>query len=161
MLPEAGGVRSKEDAIALAVSLARPVVRGMLPFDHAEAAIAATIGRAWRIGILPDDTDPAGLIEVAWHILRLNIDLQENKRDAVISAIVRTVRPLIDKQNPSHPRGFIRAEAHDINAEHGFLLSEAEVEEILVQQLHEWRARVMASQQPLYQQRRPRRYHAR
>jgi hypothetical protein len=159
MLPEAGGVRSKEDVIALAVSLARPVVRGMLPIDHAEAAIAAAIGRAWRIGILPYDTDPEGLIGIANHILRLNIELQENKRDAVISEIMRKVRPLIDKRLPL---GRVRAEAHDVNADGGSLLTEAEVEEAIVHMLYQARARaqarsgVMPPSKPPW---RPRRYH--
>jgi hypothetical protein len=143
--PQSGCVRSQDDAIKLAVSLARPVVRSLLPVDQAYATIAAAVGRGWRLGIL-ETPEPEGLIEVASHILNLNIEIEEDKRDAVMLEIGRCVRPLIDKQNPPVPRGVIRAAAHDINGERGFLLTEAEVEQVLIRQLQLWRQRVLASQ---------------
>jgi hypothetical protein len=149
--PTATGIRSKEDVIALAVSLARPVVREMLPLDHAQAAIAAAVGRACRLGILDDISDPEGLIDVANHILDLNITIQEDKRDAVTHAIARTIRPLIDKQQSI---GRLRAEAHDVNAEGGSLLSDAEVEQAVVHALYQARAR-LAPKPPFV----PRRYY--
>lgn len=151
--PQSGCVRSQADAVKLAVSLARPVVRSLLPVDQAYATIAAAVGRGWRLGIL-ETPEPEGLIEVASHILNLNIEIEEDKRDAAIALISRTIRPLIEKHMPL---GRLRAEAHDINADNGRLLTDQEVEQAVVHALYQARARVVgpAPQPP----KRPRRYH--
>ena len=136
--PQSGCVRSQSDAVKLAVSLARPVVRSLLAIDQAYATIAAAVGRGWRLGIL-ETPEPEGLIEVASHILNLNIEIEEDKRDAAIALISRTIRPLIEKHTPL---GRLRAEAHDINADHGSLLTEDEVGQAVVRALYQARARV-------------------
>ncbi|MGD0106886.1 MAG: hypothetical protein ABSC06_23035 [Rhodopila sp.] len=136
--PQSGCARSQDDAIKLAVSLARPVVRSMLPVDQAYATIAAAVGRGWRLGIL-EIPDPEGLIDFAAHILNLNIEIEEDKRDAAIGLISRTIRPLIEKHMPL---GRLRAEAHDINADHGSLLTDEEVRQAVIHALYQARARV-------------------
>ena len=104
--------------------------------------------------MLPADADVEALIRIDRHILGLNIDIQENERSKAMSAIERRVRPLIG-QDPPIPRGRIRASSHDINADFGFPLTEAEVEAVLVNLLYQWRARVLG-QRP---KKRPRRNH--
>jgi hypothetical protein len=148
-------VRSREQAVALAESLARPVVRDLLPLDQAEASVAAAIGRSWRLGLLDEGVDAEGLIDIANHILRLNVDIQESKRDQVVAAITRVLRPLIDQRQPI---GRLRAEAHDINAEDGSLLTEAMVEEVIVHALYQARAKHQANTPAAKPQWRPRRY---
>ena len=73
--PQSGCVRSQSDAVKLAVSLARPVVRSLLAIDQAHATIAAAVGRGWRLGIL-ETPEPEGLVEVASHILNFNIEIE-------------------------------------------------------------------------------------
>jgi hypothetical protein len=136
-----GGIRSRNDAIALAVSLAQPVIRQRLDADLAEATLAACIGRAWRLKFI-DDVAEMDLIPVAVHILRLNIDMLEDKRDAISSAINRALRPMIDR---AEPLGSLRAEAHNINADADALMSEDEVEQAVVHALHQAKARIQGT----------------
>jgi hypothetical protein len=140
-------------SVALAVELARPVVRSMLPLELAEAALAVALAREERAGTSPG----TGSFDEKWridcHILRLNVEIQEDARDKAIGIIVRRIQPLIDSYSPI---GRVRAEAHDVNADRGFMLSEPEVEGVIIQALYRAEAKVRA-QSP----RRPmRRYHA-
>lgn len=142
--PGASGIRSKEDVIAMAECLARPVVRSLLPLDQACATIAAAVGRGCRLGFL-DAGDPQGLIETAEHILNLHIGLLEDKRLRIVCDIERVVPPMITRHEAI---GRIRAEAHDINAAVETVCTEAEVERLIVHLLYQARARINAGRKP-------------
>jgi hypothetical protein len=133
------------DVTALAVQLARPVTRGMLLIEEAEAAIAVSCMQAARAGTLPGAGNVDDVVRIATHILHLNIEQQGNARDLVASAIGRVVKPLIDKFVPI---GRLRAEAHDINADHGTLLGESEVEQVVIDALYRARARIRSREAP-------------
>lgn len=143
-------------AIALAVSLARPVVRGMLSIAQAEAAIAVSIAHDIRTGELPPGTDLEWHIKINSHILAVNLAHLSDRADLASHAICRGIRPLVDR---ARPVGQVRAEAHNINADRGFVLTEQDVERALVSELYRARSRagVASHQKPL---RRPRRFHA-
>jgi hypothetical protein len=132
-------IRTHEDVVNLAVSLARPVVRSMLPLAHAEASIAAAVGRAFRLGLIASPDGPDGVIGVANHILHQNIKSQEDRRSAAVAAIALQVRPLIEQHAAI---GRIRAEAHDVNADGGMMLTEDDVESAVVHALYVARAKL-------------------
>jgi hypothetical protein len=142
--------RTQADVIALAQSLARPVVRNMLPLAQAFATIAAVVGRGCRLGLLQVE-DPQGLIETAIHIMGLHIEQQETNRDNVVSDINRRLWPLIDQRVPANR---LRAEAHDLNGEAALLLTEAEVEQAIVDLLYRARGQARGKAPRM-----PRRYH--
>jgi hypothetical protein len=140
------------DPGALAVSLARPVVRGLLPVDQAEAAIAVALRNADQ-GALPGIGTFEERLKIDCHILKINVDLLEARRCQIIGAITSTLRPLIAKLVFI---GRLRAEAHDINAEGGGLLTDADVEAEVVHLLYQARERITGKQPP--PKRRRRRY---
>ena len=107
---------------SLTQSLARPIVRGLLPYECAAEAIALAIYRE------PAVTDVAGALPVWLHILDLNIHNAEVGRDAARSMVKRAMRGLIPLHTP-WPK--LMAEAHDINGAAGFPLSEAEVSDVV------------------------------
>jgi hypothetical protein len=104
----------------LTKSLARPVTRGLLPEEHAHAAIAAALART-----TPPSMDLSAQIKVWDHILDLNIRNLEARRDIARAAIARVLRPLIAIRAPKRQ---LLAEAHNTNADHGRVLAEDEVE---------------------------------
>ena len=122
------------DPTALANSLAVAVVKGFLPMHRAEAAIAATIGTAWRKGDLQDIPDPTVLIHSGCFVLERKVEELESRREMVMEAMIAMAEPLIEAQTPIRR---IRAELHDINGEAGFPLLEAEVEQGIISLLHE------------------------
>lgn len=115
-------------SVALAVELARPVVRSLLPLASAEAALALALVREERAGTSPG----AGSFDEKWridcHILRLNVEIQEDARDKAIEAIARVIKPMIRAHLPWN---HLLAAAHDINGRTGFLLLEPEVAKIV------------------------------
>lgn len=111
----------------LTQSLARPVARGLLPPEHAHAAILAALWRVWTPGV-----DLAGQLTMWLHILALNIENLQIKRDAATGAVKRALKPLIVLHRPWN---VLMAEAHDANSARDFPLSEAEVSEIVRQEV--------------------------
>jgi hypothetical protein len=103
---------------ALTKSLARPVVLGMLPRPHAYGAIALVVARDHTIA------DLAGAMAAWDHVLDLNIKNLETLRCLVEAAIKRALRHLIRRRAPW---GQLMAQAHDINGDAGFPLTEGEV----------------------------------
>jgi len=110
----------------LAISLARPVVRGYLtPYD-ARCAIAVHTARAEREGRL--GYDPDHVISFGRFLLASQIKQLETKRSVTALHIVQRIRPLIATKRP---RNEVRAEAHDVNGAEGFPFAEPEVEGIV------------------------------
>jgi hypothetical protein len=111
----------------LAASLARPVARGLLAIEHARAAIAVAIIKGVRDGTSPGTGTLEEKLNIDRHIFDLHLQIEAARRERVIGAISRVLRPLIDLRAP---RGRLLAEAHDCNADSGFPLFEPEVKEI-------------------------------
>ncbi len=145
------------DLAALAVQLARPVVRGMLPTDQAHAALAAAACRAQREGRMSPAADIEDSLRILCHLLQIQVEKLEIERTRVAAAIGTAVRPLLNRREP---RNRVRAEAHDVCADAGRPFTEAEVEELLLDEL--MKARLRAGVRPPEPvPRRGRRYHGR
>jgi len=111
---------------ALAVSLAKPVVRGYLSPHDARCAIAVHTAKAEREGRL--EYDPADVISFSRFLLASNIKRLETKRSVTALHIVQRVKPMIANRRP---RNQVRAEAHDVNGGADFPFAEPEVEGIV------------------------------
>lgn len=144
------------DTISLAQSLARPVVRGLLPIEQAEAAIVLALSKRDKAGQNPGNGTLDDYIRLDFHFLHLEIKRLEEQRDAACQAIARVVNPLIGQHES---KGRIRAEAHNVNAGFDIVLREAEVEQTIVNELVKARQRAQGPPQPSV--RRARRYHGR
>jgi integrase len=72
---------------SLAASLARPVIRGLLPLPHAEAALAVAIVRGVRDGTLAGNGTIDERIHIDNHVLRLNIADEDARREQATGAI--------------------------------------------------------------------------
>ena len=107
---------------ALAVSLARPVVRGYLSPHDARCAIAVHTAKAEREGRL--EYDPGDVISFSRFLLASNIKRLETKRSVTALHIVRRIKPMIATKQP---RNAVLAEAHDVNGAEGFMFAEPEV----------------------------------
>jgi hypothetical protein len=122
----------------LAPQLARAVVRGLLPPEHALATIA--IGAA-------GDADVADTIRRDEHLLGLYIDRLDLERGLAGVAIHDVALPMLRRREPP-PRNAIRAAAHDVNGAHGFPLTEEDVEEELLELLRRLKAKALAGARP-------------
>ena len=109
----------------LAASLARPVARGYLTRDDADACLLAATLRARRLGW---PYDPVGTYGVARHVLGLRLAAEEQRRDGAASRIRRLLKPMIGmRKMPSA----LLAEAHGVNGNNDFPLTEEEVTDIV------------------------------
>lgn len=120
----------------LAASLSRPVVRGMLPLSHARQAIVLAVYRS-----ATPTPDMAGQIQVWDHILQLNINKAEARRDQAVSAIKKVLRPMLVSRKPSR---YLAAAAHNANADHEFALTEQDVDDVISTEI-EWAMRKAVS----------------
>jgi hypothetical protein len=111
------------DPYRLAVALARPVARGLLPRPAADAALLLASLHAERAG----SGDAFDTFAVAKHVLHLHLDRITVRQDEARGGIQRRIWPLIEMRAPS---SHIRAEAHDCNGAAGFPLAEPEVDSI-------------------------------
>jgi hypothetical protein len=112
---------------ALTTSLVRPVTRGDLPIEQAHAAIT--------MAILQSNPPPellADKLRIWRHILAMEIDRREVQRATVQGAIVRALRPMIDRRAPKNQ---LLAEAFNANEDHGSPLTESEVRQIAVSEV--------------------------
>jgi hypothetical protein len=127
--------------------LARAVVRGFLPAEHALATLA--------VEAAGDDTrDLADAIRFKEHLLEQHLDRLDLERGLACVAIHDAALPMLRRREPP-PRNAIRAVAHDVNGAHGFPLTEEDVEDALLELLRRLKAKALAAQ-PW----RRRRYHA-
>ena len=108
----------------LAASLARPVARGYLTRDDADACLLAATLRARRLGW---PYDPVGTYGVARHVLGLRLEDEQQRRDGAASRIRHVIAPMILHKKS----GALLAEAHGVNGDNGFPLDEAEVTDIV------------------------------
>lgn len=115
-----------------AASLAHPVVCGMLSIEHAHAAILVQIAQAMRAGNLTGNGTLEERAHIDRHILDLNIQNIQARRERASGSIARILRPLIEMHAP---RNRLLAEAHNANEDAGHALSEDEVEEIAAAQV--------------------------
>jgi hypothetical protein len=99
-------------------------VHGTLSSVGAEAFLAlVTEQEARRLGA--DAAWAAWLHGVLRHLVDAHVERLQGRRDMAEHAIKRTVRPMVDRRQPSNR---LLAEAHNCNADHGFPLDEAEVQ---------------------------------
>jgi hypothetical protein len=106
----------------LAASLARPVARGWLSQDDAEDSLLITALRD-RSG-----HDPIHVYRYARHILSQRLAAEHARRDLAGHHIRRTIETMIAARKPSRA---LLAEAHGVNGEEGFPLTEDEVTDIV------------------------------
>ena len=107
---------------ALIKSFARPVTRGLLPIEHAEAAVVVALTRDKTVNDINDG------IRLWTHILWQCIRNAEDQRTEARGAIKHSLRGLIRLRTP-WPR--MMAEAHDINGAQDFPLTESEVADVV------------------------------
>ncbi len=113
---------------ALAVSLARPVARGLLPIEQAEAALAMAILKAERDGTQEGYADFDDRFRFDCHLLQLRLDHEWNQLAQTRHAIAAVLAPMIRKHRPWN---HLMAEAHSVNGQNGFALTEAAVAELV------------------------------
>ncbi len=111
---------------AMAKELARPVVTGQLPAAHANAALWTATLTAERRGELPCPAED--VVTLQRHLLWQEIKRQRAWQDVAGARIKRTLRPMIAARKRSN---VLLAEAHGINGEAGFPLSEEQVTDIV------------------------------
>jgi hypothetical protein len=136
--------------LILAVELARAVGRGLLSELDALAAIELAAMRAQ----LPASCTLDDKVRIDRGIFGLHLERHYDLSNNTADDIQRAVRPLIAGQ---HPRGRIRAEAHEVNAEHAFQLTEPVVELVIIDELQRQRAQKSAATKantPPYRRRR-------
>ena len=133
------------NVFALASSLARPVARELMSLDHAEVAVAVACARAAREGALAGNADLADAIRISTDILHRALINQDTALIHVRAAIDRVIWPMITKRVLI---GRIRAEAHNLNADRGGLMTEAQVEDVIVDALYRAEARERATMAP-------------
>ena len=110
----------------MARELARPVARGYL--THTEADVALIV----RACGYPGNYDPVDTARLALHLLRQHLRAEENRRALALCRIANTLRPMIARRAPKNQ---LLAEAHGVNGEMGFPLTEAEVTAAVVEQV--------------------------
>jgi hypothetical protein len=128
---------------------------GHLSIDQAVAALAnARVSEAAMEGNRALD-GLADSLRIDCHLLELYGERYDQARAATAYDIRLTVRPLITGRAAP---GRIRAEAHDVNAENGRVLIEAEVEQAIVSELLAARRRagVLAPEPPPFRRARRR-----
>lgn len=110
----------------LAASLARPVARGYLTRNQADSALLATAMRGARTGQIHHD--PVDVFRIARHILTLKLADMHARRELAAHHIKRLLEPMIGSRKPSRA---LLAEAHGVNGEEGFPLTEDEVRDVV------------------------------
>ncbi len=110
----------------MARELARPVVMDQLPASQANAALWVATLAAERRGELPCPAED--VVRLQRHLLWQEIQRQRAFQDVVGSRIRRVIRPMIAVRKKSN---VLLAEAHGVNGEAGFPLSEEQVTDIV------------------------------
>lgn len=111
--------------------IARAVSKGFFSADVASGAFLASTCRSYRLGLARSDPlEAADALSRALeqHVLRL-----EAQRRATVMEILRAIRPLI---NAGTTVGKMAALSHDINADAGRPLLEADVNALVRQQMN-------------------------
>jgi hypothetical protein len=126
----------------LPVKLARQVWRGVLSETAALSFIELNAIRAERDGELLPACTLDDKVRIDQHIFEQSLVHHTDLGNATAFNIKTVVRPLIARQQP---RGRIRAEAHDINADHDFQLTESMVELVIIDELQRQRAQKNAA----------------
>jgi hypothetical protein len=121
------GATHRGDVYDLAVELARPVARGLLPRSIADATILMTALRC-----CDGRYDPIDTAQIAAFVLRRRARDMTMKRDVAESRIIHSLRPLIARREP---KNVLLHAAHDVNGAAGFPLSETEVDSIVATQV--------------------------
>ena len=119
-----GQHRSPNWPYRLARELAPPVARGQLPLGHADAALICCALKHEHKGA---SYHPLDVARGAQHILRLHVLAEHVARSLTRTGIERTLAPLIAMRAP---RNRLLAEAHNVNGDNGFPLTEVQVDEI-------------------------------
>jgi hypothetical protein len=127
---------SRPDAVYpydLPPKLAEWLVHGTLSSAGAEAFLSLAAAQEAR-RLKADAAWAAWLHGVLRHLVRQYAAHLRNRRDLAEHAINRTVRPMVDRRQPSNR---LLAEAHNCNEDHGHVLDEAEVQ-IAVADIVRW-----------------------
>jgi hypothetical protein len=111
----------------LPASLARPVARGYLPLEQAYAALIAATLQEERSGAL-GPYDPVNIVRGLRHVLELHLHREAVWRGLAANRVPWTVKRLIRQRKPSN---VLLAEAHGVNGASGFPLLEAEVSDVV------------------------------
>jgi hypothetical protein len=115
------------DIYGPARKLARPVARGWLPLEQAYADLLVTTLREERSGELGQRTAP-DVFRFKRFLLQTEVTRLEVARDLASHRICRLIKPMIALRKPW---GSLMAEAHNLNGEAGFPLTESEVTELV------------------------------
>jgi hypothetical protein len=105
---------------ALAVELARPVVRGYISRTDVDLTLAL-------------ETPDTGAFRIAQHLLNERLSRLETRRDITRLRIRRRLKPLIAMRKPPN---VLLAEAHDVNGGEGFPFAEPEVGDIVATEVY-------------------------
>lgn len=110
----------------LAASLARPVARGWLSQDDAEDSIL--------IAALRDRSghDPLDVYRIGRHILSQRLAAEHARRDLAGHHIRRKLWEMIEQRQRARA---LLAEAHGVNGDEGFPLTEDEVSDIAITEM--------------------------
>jgi hypothetical protein len=110
-----------------AAQIAFAIERGLLdPDDAVDGLVADALGRWRREGYDPDG-DPARDLRIAWHAISQHRRLMRTWRTLAEGEVRRVVRRMAMVRRPANA---ILAEAHGVNGERGFPLTEREVDEV-------------------------------
>lgn len=111
----------------LAASFARPVARDWMPIAQADGALIAAAVRARREGRL-GPYQASDVVAGLRTTLRMKLKAERWRRAMAENRICRVLRPLIGTGKKSN---VLLAEAHGVNGEDGFPLTEDEVTDIV------------------------------
>lgn len=120
-------------ARSLAEELARPVARGMMSRSAAIAALALANDRAMQAGTAQGNGSIEDRLKIDVHVLDLHAAKQRQIVEGVEHDIRRVIKPLIANLAPPNQ---ILAEAHNVNGDAGFALTEAAVTDIVRNELY-------------------------
>ena len=111
----------------IAKSMARPVSYGLLPLEHARAALLATALRMEREGRMAP-YDASGVSRGLFNILDQHLAARAIQREVTAMHVRRLLAPMIATRRPSN---VLLAEAHGVNGAAGFPFSEAEINDMV------------------------------
>jgi hypothetical protein len=111
----------------MAASFARPVARGWMSLVQADAGLIAATVRAKRESRL-GPREPADVVDGLRHTLRMMLEGERYRRGMTEHRICRVLKPLIGIRKSW---GRLMSEAHGVNGQDGFPLTEEEVNDVV------------------------------
>ena len=121
------------NAYEAAKRLARPVVRGWMPLEHAYANLLVASIQEEREGRIDGTGNARDVFRFKRFLLQTEISRLEVQRDLAELRIKRLIKPLLAIRKPSNA---VFAEAHGVNGEAGFPLTEEEVTDVVRREMY-------------------------